>query len=197
MNLKCIQAEYEKRFEKFANDRRRVGFRLVTTQLLAETRITEFNWIPYILATTRHEAASRWYPISEFAPRGQDPRRYFNRKYSHREDLGNEGGDDGWLYRGRGYVQITGKANYRRFGDILDIPLLENPDLALEHEYAYEILVDGMIHGRFTGKKLSQYISGQVKNYTFARQIVNRMDKAWAIATAAEKFESILEHCVD
>lgn len=37
---------------------------------------------------------------------------------------------DGYTYRGRGDLQLTGKANYQRFGDLLGIDLVGNPDLA-------------------------------------------------------------------
>jgi putative chitinase len=61
---------------------------------------------------------------------------------------GNEKSGDGWHYRGRGLVQITGEANYTKFG------CAQNPDMALAPESAIRILFDGMINGGFTGKSL-------------------------------------------
>ncbi|MCX7166987.1 MAG: peptidoglycan-binding protein [Rhodocyclales bacterium] len=50
--------------------------------------------------------------------------------------LGNTNPGDGGRYRGRGYVQLTGRANYEKFGKVLDIPLLDNPDSACAPEVA-------------------------------------------------------------
>jgi len=56
---------------------------------------------------------------------------YFVR-YESRRDLGNVQAGDGVRYHGRGIFQLTGRANYRRFGDILDIDLEAEPERAKE-----------------------------------------------------------------
>jgi len=50
--------------------------------------------------------------------------------------LGNKNPGDGARYRGRGYVQLTGRANYEKFGKVLDISLADNPDSACAPEVA-------------------------------------------------------------
>lgn len=62
---------------------------------------------------------------------------------------------DGWF--GRGMVQLTHESNYRKLGDILDVDLVGNRDLALDLDVSAAIAIVGMSLGLFTGKKLSDY----------------------------------------
>lgn len=50
--------------------------------------------------------------------------------YEGRRDLGNTQPGDGVRFKGRGWIQVTGRANYRRYGEMLGLPLLEQPELA-------------------------------------------------------------------
>lgn len=54
-------------------------------------------------------------------------------------DLGNVAPGDGYAFRGRGYLQITGRYNYARFGEIIGKPLEDHPHLAGNFETALEI----------------------------------------------------------
>ena len=62
--------------------------------------------------------------------------------YDHRRDLGNQGRPDGSLFRGRGFVQLTGRDNYRRYGEALGIGdrLVREPHRATEPGMAGRIL---------------------------------------------------------
>ena len=51
-------------------------------------------------------------------------------------NLGNTSATDGSKYKGRGLVQITGKDNYRRVGDIIGVDLVNNPELVKDPKYA-------------------------------------------------------------
>ncbi len=60
-------------------------------------------------------------------------------RYEGRKDLGNTEPGDGFKYRGRGIFQLTGRANYKKYGDILGIDLVGNPDLAADPKVALRI----------------------------------------------------------
>lgn len=66
-----------------------------------------------------------------------DPRQLFNITYGGR--MGNTAADDGYKYRGRGLIQLTGKNNYIKYGNMLGIDLVNNPDLAADPEIAAKI----------------------------------------------------------
>jgi putative chitinase len=53
-------------------------------------------------------------------------------KYEGRADLGNVRPGDGFLYRGRGIFQLTGRDNYARMGVALSLPLETNPEMAAD-----------------------------------------------------------------
>lgn len=141
----------------------------------------------YMLATAYHETAYRMQPITEYGNHA-----YFD-KYSAGtaigKRLGNTQPGDGFLYRGRGYVQLTGRANYAKAGAKLGVLLEQSPDLALDPHIAANVMVRGMQDGWFTGKKLTDYLPG---DYASARRIINGTDKAKTIAGYAQHFEAAL-----
>lgn len=98
------------------------------------------NMVLMALATIRAETGC-FLPLAE----GQS---HFNTSpggqpfdlYDSRADLGNHGHPDGELFRGRGFVQLTGRNNYMKFGERLDIPLTDKPELACDGKIAARIL---------------------------------------------------------
>jgi hypothetical protein len=135
----------------------------------------------YILATAHHESA-RFIHMQELW--GPTPAQ---RRYEGRKDLGNVVKGDGKKFLGRGFVQITGRANYKDWSRRLGVDLVKEPHLAALLQHAVPILIDGMLLGTFTGKKLSDFSS-----YKDMRRAVNQMDRADLIAGYAADFENAL-----
>jgi putative chitinase len=156
----------------------------------ADTRLTDYRRVAYMLATVKHECANTWQPISE---RGL--KSYFD-KYEPGTPIGKRLGNtvpgDGYRYRGRGYVQLTGRANYQKMTRVCGVDLVHDPDLACDPVHAYRIMAHGFKHGTFTGKKINYYISPMGKDYKNARKCINGLDKADVIADYAVKFDRIL-----
>jgi putative chitinase len=80
---------------------------------------------------------ARFPTVEKAAPFARNPEKLAERVYGGR--MGNIHPGDGWRYIGRGFKQLTGRANYARFGDILGIDLVGNPDLAIDPRYSLEI----------------------------------------------------------
>jgi putative chitinase len=149
------------------------------------------EYAAYGLATAAHETAFTMQPIKE---RGSDTylSKYDTGKLA--KALGNtpERDGDGILYAGRGYVQLTGLANYRKAAKALNKPLVENPDLAMRPDIAADIMVRGMQEGWFTGKANKTYLDKSPPDYVNARRIINGTDKAALVAGYAKTFELAL-----
>ena len=100
------------------------------------------NMVLMALATIRAETGN-FTPLSEFqskfnTPPGGPP---FS-LYDNRTDLGNQGPPDGANFRGRGYIQLTGRTNYRIHGAAIGLgnQLVTDPKLANQPEIAAKLL---------------------------------------------------------
>lgn len=136
------------------------------------------NQTAYILATAYWETARTMKPVVEAFWLSEDWRRRNLRYYP---------------WHGRGYVQLTWEANYIKAGDKLGLDLTSDPGVVMQPEVAAQILVQGMMEGWFTGKKLPDYAGNGKKNYLDARRVVNGTDKARAIAELAREYEAAIK----
>jgi putative chitinase len=126
----------------------------------------------YMMATTYHETGREMQPIEEWG-----------------KGLGQPYAP---LWYGRGYVQLTWQYNYVRMTPIAGVDLVKNPAAALEPEPAGLILIYGMTHGSFTGKKLADYFTATSANPVNARRIINGTDCAAEIASYYQIFMTAL-----
>ena len=66
----------------------------------------------------------------------RQPQKIANLVYANRMGNGDKNSGDGWRYRGRGLIQLTGKDNYQMFSDAIDADIVSNPDWILTPEGA-------------------------------------------------------------
>lgn len=156
------------------------------------------RWLAYALGTTHHETGRAMQPITE-----SGGPRYFFKMYDpagQRPDvarrLGNTEQGDGARFCGRGFVQLTGRSNYRTWGTLLNADLIGNPELVLQTESATAILFKGMIDGLFTGRKFADYFIGEKADWINARRIINVMDKAELVASYALRYYAAISYTV-
>lgn len=84
--------------------------------------------ISHFLAQVLHESGG--FKFSEEIASGEP--------YEGRKDLGNTNTGDGKLFKGRGYIQITGRYNYKLYSDYKGIDFLSNPKLLATPQYAMD-----------------------------------------------------------
>lgn len=125
-----------------------------------ELGLSDLRHLAYCLATALHETAHTMMPITEYD--SADGSYLRSKPY--------------WPFVGRGYVQLTWDFNYEKYG------IKDNPEKALDPDFAAFILIDGMTKGTFTSRKLSEFFSDTVDNPVGARRIVNGTDKDQLIA---------------
>lgn len=99
----------------------------------------------------------KYFEDHEYSAFARNPEKIANRVYANRMSNGGEASGDGWRYRGRGYLQLTGKANYIKFGDAIGVNLVGNPDLAAEPETAWLVAVHYMNTRHRSGRSLMEW----------------------------------------
>lgn len=79
---------------------------------------------------------SKYFTTNDSLLFARKPEKIANRVYANRMGNGDEKSGDGWKYRGRGFIQITGKINYFQLANDTDLDCLKNPDLLLQEANA-------------------------------------------------------------
>ena len=79
---------------------------------------------------------SKYFTTNESLLFARKPEKIANRVYANRMGNGDEASGEGWKYRGRGFIQITGKINYFQLANDTDLDCLKNPDLLLQEANA-------------------------------------------------------------
>ncbi len=108
--------------------------------------------------------------------------------YDRRRDLGNKQPGDGARFRGRGFVQLTGRANYLRYGKALGVDLIAHPDLANAPEVAASLLAHSLadqadalrvalLDGQFALAR--KMVNGGTQGLERFRDVFIRADQVW------------------
>lgn len=84
-------------------------------RVLETYAITTELRISFFMGQVKHESRKGERTLESFS--GASPEVYFNNKYSNMNALGNQGGNDGELFRGSGYIHLTGRYNYQKFAN--------------------------------------------------------------------------------
>jgi putative chitinase len=79
---------------------------------------------------------SRFPTLESAKPYHRNPEKIANKVYAGRMGNGPEETGEGWLYHGRGLIQLTGKDNYTLAGDALNMDFIHSPDYVLVPKYA-------------------------------------------------------------
>ncbi len=99
----------------------------------------------------------------------RQPRLLANKVYGGR--MGNTRPDDGWRYRGHGWLQLTGRDNHRRFGASIGMDLDAKPELASEPEVAWKIAANYLATRSRAGKTALEW--ADLDNVEMVTRIVN------------------------
>lgn len=158
-------------------------------QAMQEFDITSYLRETAFLAQLAHESAELRF-MEEIAS---------GAAYEGRKDLGNTQPGDGKRYKGRGPIQLTGRANYQKFADLLGLDLVNNPTIAATPEVGFRIaglfwkshglneLADQQQFETIT-RRINGGLNGQadrVMYYERAKKVLSKDDNAAAAAAGA------------
>lgn len=139
-------------------------------QALQDVELADKNMILMALATIRVETEG-FEPISEFKSKfNTSPGGHPFDLYDNRKDLGNLGRPDGDSFKGRGFIQLTGRANYKQHGAAIGLgnDLVDKPDLANDPAIAAKLLASFL-----KAKERRIKVALLARNFKEARRLVN------------------------
>jgi putative chitinase len=137
-------------------------------QLDAESGLKPVSENMNYTASRLREVFPRYFPnIGTSLKYERKPEAIANRVYANRMGNGNEASGDGWKYRGRGFIQITGKDNYRLLSKDTRIDYLNNPDWLLRE-------ADSMIAALWYWKAIKANQYADADNLDSISDLINR-----------------------
>ncbi len=139
--VKAFAAKSPALFREFGLDRKRIRIEYFLAQIAHETGALtrSVENLNYSAKRLTEIWPTRFPTIASAEPYANNPEKLANKVYANRMGNGLPESGDGYRYRGRGYIQITGKDGYRSTGAIAGIDLVANPEKAIETAVALRI----------------------------------------------------------
>ena len=130
-----LQTKYKSLFEKYeVNTKLRLAH--FFSQISHESGLKPISENLKYSAQGLIQTFSKYFTTNDSLLFANQPEKIANRVYANRMGNGDEKSGDGWKYRGRGFIQITGKINYFQLANDTDLDCLKNPNLLLEEANA-------------------------------------------------------------
>jgi hypothetical protein len=166
------------------------GLKTFLSFIEQDKRIYDVRQAAYLFAVTQFETGNAWTPIDEIDVRS-DFQQYEPGTRLGRS-LGNTQRGDSKRFRGRGYIQVTGRSNYQKLSERLGLDLIADPELALKPEIAYQILSYGLLEGFFNRRKPEDFFTGLTADYGKLYAVPGQGPARAVLADIGPKFEAIL-----
>ena len=182
VNKASFFEEYRKKLDKNLTQKEVEAIDEFVDMVDAEINYFTIPEWAYIFATVYHETAQTFLPVIEAYWKTDEWRKRNFRYYP---------------FFGRGFVQLTWERNYKLYAKLLNVDIVNNPELAQDPKTAFKILIDGCKFGRFTGVGLGKYLKNGKPNYKGMRRVVNGADKAELIEDYAYEFKRILNKAIE
>jgi putative chitinase len=131
--IKAFAAKAPALFKEFGLSEKRVRIEYFLAQIAHETGglTRSVENLAYTAKRIVEIWPTRFATIASAEPYANNPEKLANKVYSNRMGNGTPESGDGYRYRGRGYIQITGKDNYRITGGVAGIDLVSQPERAI------------------------------------------------------------------
>jgi hypothetical protein len=164
-------------------------FRSLQRFLLLWDKHPEFaddRWIAYALATLLYETGGLRFSTEVGSEEALEKR------YGGKRSLGNVNPGDGYRYRGRGLLQLTGRSNYQVYGRRIGVDLEQFPDLLLNPEVSARVAFV-FLFPSVEGNRLKRYFNDNAEDWINARRPVNGGTMAAdRVAASAKIFQACL-----
>ena len=157
--ISSFKPEQERNISYLVDEMKKVGITNPYTQIGILSVISkESNFIPKSETSYSSTSPSRIRGLfgsrvahlsdSEINQLKQDDKKFYNLIYA--KTVGNQGGDDGYRYRGRGFNQLTGIKNYQKYSNMIGMgnKLVEDPDLVNKPEVAAKVALAFFTKGK-------------------------------------------------